>query len=605
MVQKVKTFLSKGNRAAWCLFLLFAISIFLKGVIFHWFCFHSVILSSLWHHPLEFIRFWGGKLIPALFLGGFVFLFRSKTWMIYAHVLIDIWLIANLFYYNANALFLSYETMKMADNMSGFWDSLYAYTEWSMLLYPIITLLFAVCLLCIPKVSKRLPIAFCVVMSLSLLLSIIDNLCFKVYTHSWHPQNKVTEQVNSRMLSGEEFTYYYPFGHVYYFAVVSKSIDYNAWAYSYVREYSVLSYFPACFVWSILRPAGEIIDLTEKDIEQVRPFIHGNIRQKTPTPQTNLVFVLFESLESWPIDEVCGYNFMPNLQAISRNKHSLYCNKLKSQVRHGNSADGQLIDITGLLPIANGATCRLYADNILPSYAQCYPYSAIINPAPGMWNQEKVTFGYQFKQLIEPQKGEHWADKELIDQMINYIDTVKEPFCLFGISVSSHVPFSQGSINPTYIIDGMPHIMLAYLNCLHYTDSVIGNLVNAVQCNERLANNTTIVISGDHTIFRGEDQEIDTFADIHDINMQTTHTYTPLIIYSPKKIKNNIYVTDTCYQMDIYPTIMDIIGCEEYFWKGVGVNVMDSAARNNRPILEKDAYDISDMIIRSNYFNLH
>ena len=135
MIRQIKTFLSKGNRAAWCLFLLFAFSIFLKGIIFHWFCFHSVILSSLWHHPLEFVRFWGGKLVPALFLGSFVFIFRNRIWTICAHVLVDTWLIANIFYYKANTLFLSYETMKMADNMNGFWDSLLAYTEWSMVLY--------------------------------------------------------------------------------------------------------------------------------------------------------------------------------------------------------------------------------------------------------------------------------------------------------------------------------------------------------------------------------------------------------------------------------------------------------------------------------------
>lgn len=605
MIRQIKTFLSKGNRAAWCLFLLFAFSIFLKGIIFHWFCFHSVILSSLWHHPLEFVRFWGGKLVPALFLGSFVFIFRNRIWTICAHVLVDTWLIANIFYYKANTLFLSYETMKMADNMNGFWDSLLAYTEWSMVLYPTITILYVLCLLICPKHRKRLPLAFCVVILLSLVISIVDNLCFKVYTQGWNPKNEATEQVMSRMLHDEEFVYYYPFGHVYYFAVVESAMDcmgYNGWACCYVREYSILSYFPACFVWSYLRPAGEIMKLTENEMTQIKPFVRGDLSQKAPLPKTNLIFILFESLESWPIEEVCGYKFMPNLQALSKNMHTLYCDKIKSQVAHGNSADGQMINITGLLPIADGATCRLYADNIFPSYAQCYPYSAIVNPAPGMWNQAKMTVDYQFKQLIEPTKEEHWIDKELIDQMINYMDTIEEPFCLFGITVSSHVPFSQGSTNPTYIIDGMPAIQQAYLNCLLYTDSVIGKLVNAVQANDRLKNNTTIVITGDHTIFRGEDREIDKFAANHGINLKTTHTYTPLLIYSPE-IESNICITDTCFQMDIFPTLMNIIGCEEYFWQGVGVNILDSTIRNNRPISEQEAYRLSDLIIRSNYFN--
>ena len=83
--------------------------------------------------------------------------------------------------------------------------------------------------------------------------------------------------------------------------------------------------------------------------------------------------------------------------------------------------------------------------------------------------------------------------------------------------------------------------------------------------------------------------------------MQTTKTFTPLLIYSPN-ISENIQVRDTCYQMDIYPTIMHLIGCEDYYWKGFGVNLMDSIARHNRSITEQEAYELSDKLIRSNFF---
>ena len=159
---------------------------------------------------------------------------------------------------------------------------------------------------------------------------------------------------------------------------------------------------------------------------------------------------------------------MPYLSSILENEHVLYCDKLKSQVKHGNSADGQMIDATGILPISNGATCRLYADNRFAGYAECYKNAAIINPAPGMWGQSKVTYGYQFKELIEPTQGEHWADKELLEQMKQYADTSSNSFCVLGITVTSHVPFTHGSKYPKYTIDGMPLIMSAYLNCLSY-----------------------------------------------------------------------------------------------------------------------------------------
>ena len=169
-----------------------------------------------------------------------------------------------------------------------------------------------------------------------------------------------------------------------------------------------------------------------------------------------------------------------------------------------------------------------------------------------------------------------------------------------GITVDSHVPFAHGSTYPKHVVEGMPNFMSAYLNCLAYTDSCIGELLNAIQ-DSPLADNTTIVISGDHTIFRSQNTEMDRFAKENGIPMQTGHTFTPLIIYSPE-IEGNIQVTDTCYQMDIFPTILHLIGAEDYYWHGFGVNLLDSAARNNRPCTEQEAYRLSDLIIRSDYF---
>ena len=601
MLQKIKSFLFKGNRAQWCVFFLFAFTIFIKGVLFHWNCYHSVLISSLWHSPAEFFRFWGGKLIPALFLGSFVFLAKKNWWTIVANLIADIWLIANMFYYKANSLFLSYETMKMADNMSGFWSSLYSYLGWDIYIYLILSVVYIVLYWPFRKtINNRSVIKFGYAFLISIILSIIDNICYAKVMNIWANDTEATAMAHSQILAGERFTKYYPFGNVVYYATVESCTDYNAWANLYIKDYSIYTYFPATFIFSALRPAGEIVPLTEQDIKRIELFFTN--KKGSVIPNSNLIFILFESMESWPLEEVCGNKYMPYLSALLQDTHVLYCDKLKSQVKHGNSADGQMIDATGLLPISNGAVCRLYADNKFAGYAECYPNAAIVNPAPGMWGQSKVTFGYQFKELIEPKKGEHWEDLELMQQMINYADTIANPFCVLGITVSSHVPFARGAKYPKYNVEGMPLIMAAYLNCLHYTDSCIGEVFNAVFTNEKLKNNTTIVISGDHTIFRSVNEEFDIFAQKNGINIQTTKTFTPLIIYSPN-ISENIQVTDTCYQMDIYPTIMHLIGCEDYYWKGFGVNLMDSVARHNRPITEQEAYELSDKLIRSNYFS--
>ena len=54
--------------------------------------------------------------------------------------------------------------------------------------------------------------------------------------------------------------------------------------------------------------------------------------------------------------------------------------------------------------------------------------------------------------------------------------------------------------------------------------------------------------------------------------------------------------------MDIYPTIMSLIGCEDYYWKGLGANLLEKEAYSNRLVGEQEAYELSNVIIKSNYF---
>lgn len=579
-LSRLRAWFAQGNRTAWAVFFLFALVLFLKTMIFHWTCFHSILISSLWKNPIEFIRFWGGKITPILFLGSFIFITKRYGWTVVAHFLTDIWLIANLFYYKANTLFLSVETMKMADNMSGFWDSLLTYMGWDIFIMPILTLLYAVVflLLHLQHTSQRKYPHFAITFITSIAFAV---LCNYFYGLSYNIK-----------------IHYSPFGQVYGFnkrEKLSKDFD-----YAYIKDNSIISYFPACFVYSIFSPAGKMMQLSDLQRENIEQYIHKTNIDTLTVPKTNLIFVLVESLESWAIDSVCGYSYMPYLQSFTQQEHVLYVEKLRSQVKHGVSADGQMIDVTGLLPISDGATCRLYVKNNYPNYAHFYSHSAIINPSTGTWEQSTTTFRYQFQELIEPKGGERWTDKEVLETVTQYALNQDSNFCVLGITISSHMPFAYGSTHPKLMAEGMPNIMSAYLNCLAYTDSCIGALLHTIQ-NSPLAENTTIVISGDHTIFRSQDTEKDRFAKENGIPMQTGHTYTPLIIYSPE-IEGNIQVTDTCYQMDIFPTILHLIGAEDYYWHGFGVNLLDSAARNNRPCTEQEAYRLSDLIIRSDYF---
>ena len=133
-------------------------------------------------------------------------------------------------------------------------------------------------------------------------------------------------------------------------------------------------------------------------------------------------------------------------------------------------------------------------------------------------------------------------------------------------------------------------------------DEQIGLFFEAIK-NDSVLTSANIVLTSDHKIFSDDMRSIykQELNDVH-WTYSIDEPYCPLIIYSPM-IETPIYDTTSCYyQMDIYPTLINMLKIEDYYWKGFGVNLLDSVARSNRPISEEDAYILSDKIIRADYF---
>ena len=85
------------------------------------------------------------------------------------------------------------------------------------------------------------------------------------------------------------------------------------------------------------------------------------------------------------------------------------------------------------------------------------------------------------------------------------------------------------------------------------------------------------------------------------MNYGVEGAYCPLVVFSPF-ISHRTRCDEEAYQMDVFPTIVELLGYNDYHWKGFGVNLMDSIVRCNRPISEQEASKLSDKLIRNNYF---
>ncbi|MCQ2348592.1 MAG: sulfatase-like hydrolase/transferase [Paludibacteraceae bacterium] len=575
----------------------------------HWTSYLTLVILTFLFVSQEFLcsagcsgevraNFWA-----AFFLGTMVLIIHRPwvDWMILT--LVTVWNITLVIYYRANELILDGYAIFMAGNLKGFERSIDAYINWEVWLLAIIPVLYGIFLLFMPRKRTILWKVWLICMGLV--------VCEWMYERIRHFPTEFYREYKGNIAfyldNGNSDT---PFGQDHYFgrygenwfipfheAYFAATCEDTQFLKNYFYSSGSLCYFPTMWVYytahvnNIVQPVP---------YEELQPY--WNPTQTIPHPNTNVVLLLVESLENWPLN-LGNYSqyIAPNLYKFCQNEHVAYIPNILSEVRHGVSADGQMLLNTGLLPIQNGATCMLYADNTFPNIASAYTYSALINPLKeNSWNQKYMTpaFGYQIE--IQPESGVY-SDMETMHTLIQVLDTIHEPFCVMGITLDMHTPFSIGKNFDAQMPKGMPTYMHDYLGCYHYTDSCIGWLLDTIgQCVDM--EHTTILITGDHTIFKSQLlSSFSKYAQALNLDVPKYKSSCPLIIYNPtfshQKIEG-IY-----YQIDTYPTLLAILGLKDHPWKGFGINLLDSVQRTQRDTVDEAYwYDLSNRIILNNTF---
>ena len=124
MIDWIKKYKLSELAVYWCLFAIASVMIFAKLILFHWACFHSLLVSSIFTQTEMTVNFYLSKLMTAIFISSILFVIKRKWIFIMLQVLADLWIIANIFYFRANELFISVEAMGMIGNLDGFWSAI-------------------------------------------------------------------------------------------------------------------------------------------------------------------------------------------------------------------------------------------------------------------------------------------------------------------------------------------------------------------------------------------------------------------------------------------------------------------------------------------------
>lgn len=547
--------------------LVFAFTLFLQCCFFHWQAFHSIVISSLWKDPLYFIKFYGTKISISVFIASFVLLFKRKSWIIYFSTIISIWSIAELVYFRSNRIFFDAFSFTMIGNMDGFWDSVLIYIYASDLIIFLYTLILIVAYLVLKNKNKNVFNGI-----LGIILSISLNIISCIGLVEWKINNIVSvNPLNKETISGK------------------TGLEPNK--EKYIRSFSTIHAFLYDFKEFILIPFGnDRYIMSNNELEKTNEFINDTTIKETNS-QSKLIIILVESFETWSLSN----DITPNLCKFISKNNILYAIKVKTQTKGGNSADGQMIVNTGLLPIFKGAVCYKYPFNTFPSLAKIYNKSAAIIPGNlGIWNQKFMSDSYGIIDNYETPSTDRdiFLKLDSIYDKYNYIIT---------LTISSHSPFNSCLNQDVKTTPNMPELMRNYLKCINYMDENLAGFLHKIETDSTLKN-STIVITGDHVVFPNEIRnDFSNFCKTNKTSYNVNNIYTPLIIYSPN-IKKKYIIEHEALQMDVYTTILDVIDCKDYYWKGFGVSLLDSTNLTNRPISEEDAFILSDKLIRANYF---
>ncbi|MBR4582175.1 MAG: sulfatase-like hydrolase/transferase [Bacteroidales bacterium] len=593
-IPKSKKGVLVGAKGLLLIFFSFFMVMFITNLMFHYFCFGYIAFSSLWSNTAEFFAFYFSKMCIPLFIASFVLLTKRQWWTIIVLFLICLWYVANIIYFRANGFFLDFETIGMAGNMSGFWGAVVTYINWKTYIFLFLLLLYCLAyIFFFRKCREERSLKFFVI---AILLSIFMFAYDFVLGYGNKRDTYCQNQFQRAVSLGN--------GTCPYSCLTEPS---------FVEKGTLLHYFPSYIIYRIVYAISEndrnnyVPHYTLREKQILDSIVNIDSVETQVSVRSNLVLIIVESLESWVIGAVDekGNPVAPVLSGMVDDSNVLYVSKVRSQVKQGNSGDGQMIVNTGLLPLFSGAACMIYGGGTYPNFAHLYNESIIVDACGNRaWNQPVMTERYGYKSITTASADEDYKnDEETMGLAIAYLDSLTEPYCMQIITYSTHAPFTQVDTKGLFLHKDMPSNLQNYMQSVHYADSCIGLLLKKME-SDSLFRNTSLVITGDHTFFKKQMlNEYQSFVQKHTDNypIPAEESFCPLIVCSPA-IKKSMVVNDLCYQMDIFPTILQCIGADDYYWKGFGENLIDSVALNNRRLVEDEASLLSDKMIRSDYF---
>ncbi|MBD9005191.1 MAG: LTA synthase family protein [Porphyromonadaceae bacterium] len=532
--------------------IVFAVGIFLTFVAFDviW-CMDTTFAS------FSFFETYATKIIATLALAGVYALTRCRWAQIVVMALLDVLLVANLMYFRTYYSAIPASSYLEAGNLADFKASVTDSLRWADIVLPLITIATAVMAFRY-KTTKRQPLTAVLkwwaapLAGFALLLTGV-NLC----KGGFHKSLRSVRQ--SAYLCSADAPIFSVFGCIWYDITDAaepitpeKQAEIERWLASQPKH----------------QPADSV---TEK--------------------RSNLLIVFAESLESWVLEKkVDGKEITPCLNSLLKEKSTLYAPNVLTQVKGGRSIDAQLMICSGLLPLMSGTYSSLYYDNTFYTLQKAMrglkhsrSYLLTIDKV-STWNQGAVarSFGtdtiisyHDFKMTEAFGTHKRIGDASFFQQCREKIERGEvwkpgESVYMQFVTYSGHAPFKLPDHLRTITFPAsIPEKAADYMTTAHYTDKAIGDFVAYLKTLPQYKE-TIVVIVGDHEGLASYRQEL--VGNPACRGLVSDKQLTPFIVLnSPVGMRYDKFMG----QIDIYPTLLNLMQLDAYRWHGLGQSILD------------------------------
>lgn len=532
--------------------IIFAVGIFLTFVAFDviW-CMDTTFAS------FSFFETYATKIIATLALAGVYALTRCRWAQIVVMALLDVLLVANLMYFRTYYSAIPASSYLEAGNLADFKASVTDSLRWADIVLPLITIATAVMAFRY-KTTKRQPLTAVLkwwaapLAGFALLLTGV-NLC----KGGFHKSLRSVRQ--SAYLCSADAPIFSVFGCIWYDITDAaepitpeKQAEIERWLASQPKH----------------QPADSV---TEK--------------------RSNLLIVFAESLESWVLEKkVDGKEITPCLNRLLKEKSTLYAPNVLTQVKGGRSIDAQLMICSGLLPLMSGTYSSLYYDNTFYTIQKAMrglkhsrSYLLTIDKV-STWNQGAVarSFGtdtiisyHDFKMTEAFGTHKRIGDASFFQQCREKIERGEvwkpgESVYMQFVTYSGHAPFKLPDHLRTITFPAsIPEKAADYMTTAHYTDKAIGDFVAYLKTLPQYKE-TIVVIVGDHEGLASYRQEL--VGNPACRGLVSDKQLSPFIVLnSPVGMRYDKFMG----QIDIYPTLLNLMQLDAYRWHGLGQSILD------------------------------